>query len=79
MAKDLVAMPDAGAADEQYALTRAQFGQLAEVPAELEWLANITNAKTKRAYKIGKVFGLRRFARSGRIPSRHTCSRDRLA
>ena len=28
-----------------------QFGQLAEVPAELEWLANITNPKTRRAYK----------------------------
>ena len=45
MAKDLVAVD---AANEPYALTRAQFGQLAEVPAELEWLANITNAKTKR-------------------------------
>jgi hypothetical protein len=36
MAKDLVAVPNTGAADEQYALTRVQFGQLAEVPAELE-------------------------------------------
>jgi site-specific recombinase XerD len=52
MAKDLVAMPNTGAADEVAALTRVQFGQLAEVPAELEWLANITNAKTRRAYKI---------------------------
>jgi integrase/recombinase XerD len=52
MAKDLVAVPNAGAPDEPYALTRARFGQLAEVPAELEWLANITNAKTRRAYKI---------------------------
>jgi site-specific recombinase XerD len=34
------------------ALTSAQFGALAEMPAELEWLANITNAKTRRAYKI---------------------------
>jgi integrase/recombinase XerD len=32
-------------------LTPAQFGQLADVPAELEWLANITNPKTRRAYK----------------------------
>jgi integrase/recombinase XerD len=32
-------------------LTAAQFGQLADVPAELQWLANITNAKTRRAYK----------------------------
>lgn len=33
-------------------LTPAQYGALAEVPPELEWLANITNAKTRRAYRI---------------------------
>jgi integrase/recombinase XerD len=33
-------------------LTPAQFGQLADVPPEIEWLANITNLKTRRAYKI---------------------------
>jgi hypothetical protein len=33
-------------------LSPAQFSQLADVPPELEWLANITNAKTRRAYKI---------------------------
>jgi site-specific recombinase XerD len=33
-------------------LTPAQYGDLADVPAELEWLANITNKKTRRAYKI---------------------------
>jgi integrase/recombinase XerD len=32
-------------------LTSAQYNDLAQVPAELEWLANITNAKTRRAYK----------------------------
>ena len=32
-------------------LTAAQFEQLADVPPEIEWLANITNAKTRRAYK----------------------------
>jgi integrase/recombinase XerD len=32
-------------------LTRAQFERLADVPPEEEWLANITNAKTRRAYK----------------------------
>jgi integrase/recombinase XerD len=32
-------------------LTPAQFGRLADVPPELEWLANITNAKTRRFYK----------------------------
>src|SRR5271157_4511856 len=33
-------------------LTPAQYGDLAEVPPELEWLANITNKKTRRAYRI---------------------------
>jgi hypothetical protein len=33
-------------------LTPAQFAALSDVPPELEWLANITNAKTRRAYKI---------------------------
>src|ERR1019366_5307039 len=32
-------------------LTRAQFEQLGDVPPEEEWLANITNPKTRRAYK----------------------------
>jgi integrase/recombinase XerD len=32
-------------------LTRAQFEQLSDVPPEAEWLANITNLKTRRAYK----------------------------
>lgn len=32
-------------------LTPAQFASLADVPPEIEWLANITNEKTKRAYK----------------------------
>ncbi len=33
-------------------LTPAQYGDLADVPPELEWLANITNLKTRRAYKL---------------------------
>lgn len=46
-------------------LTPAQFEQLANVPPELEWLANITNDKTRRAYKIdvsefAKFLGLKR-------------------
>jgi hypothetical protein len=44
MAKDLVAV-------ERRALTPSQFGDLADVPPELEWLANITDPKTRRAYK----------------------------
>jgi site-specific recombinase XerD len=44
MAKDLIAVNRNG-------MTLAQFGDLAEVPPEIEWLANLTNAKTRRAYK----------------------------
>ena len=33
-------------------LTAAQYEHLSDVPPELEWLANITNKKTRRAYKI---------------------------
>jgi site-specific recombinase XerD len=36
---------------KKQSLTPAQYGALAEVPPELEWLANITNPKTRRAYK----------------------------
>jgi integrase/recombinase XerD len=33
-------------------LTATQYSQLADVQPELEWLANITNSKTRRAYKV---------------------------
>jgi len=33
-------------------LTAEQFEKLSDVPPELEWLANITYEKTRRAYKI---------------------------
>jgi hypothetical protein len=42
MAKDLVAV-------NKNSLAPAQFGDLAEVPPELEWLANLTNPKTRPA------------------------------
>jgi integrase/recombinase XerD len=42
-------------------LSPAQFQALAAVPAEVEWLANITNAKTRRAYQ-NDVAGFSRFA-----------------
>ena len=47
-------------------LSTAQFDQLADVPAELEWLANITNEKTRRAYKcdvteFSQYVGLRKY------------------
>ena len=32
-------------------LTPAQYSRLADVPPELEWLANITNPQTRRATK----------------------------
>ena len=34
------------------ALTASEFQGLAEVPPELEWFANIANAKTRRAYQL---------------------------
>lgn len=37
---------------EKGSLTLAQVQMLADVPPELEWLANLTNEKTRRAYKI---------------------------
>jgi len=43
--KELVTVPSPS-------LTPAQFGALADVPPELEWLGNIQNKKTRRAYKI---------------------------
>ena len=52
MVKDLMAIGNTGAAVRKRALTPAQDGDLADVPPELEWLANITNPKTRRAYKI---------------------------
>ena len=33
-------------------LTREEFQALADVPAEVEWFANIDNARTRRAYQI---------------------------
>ena len=32
-------------------LTAAEFQQLADVPPEVEWFANLTNAHTRRAYE----------------------------
>jgi len=33
-------------------LTPEKYSERADVPPELEWLANITNKKRRRAYKI---------------------------
>jgi hypothetical protein len=51
MAHELVKTRNSATAMRR-SLTPGQFGQLAEVPPELEWLANIPNPKTQRAYKI---------------------------
>jgi integrase/recombinase XerD len=61
MAKDLVAVGNTDAAGRKRTLTPAQYGDLADVPPELEWLANITNPKARRAYKID-VAGFSAFA-----------------
>jgi integrase/recombinase XerD len=69
MVKDLIIVNRNG-------MTPAQFGDLAEVPPELEWLANLTNPKTRRAYKndveefIGFT-GLRGIAELRRITRAH--------
>jgi integrase/recombinase XerD len=36
---------------KKQALTRTEFERLADVPPEEEWLANLTNGKTRRAYQ----------------------------
>ena len=46
MANELVSI------DSERTLTPDQYRDLADVPPELEWLANITNMKTRRAYKV---------------------------
>jgi integrase/recombinase XerD len=38
--------------DSERTLSLEQYRALADVPPELEWLANITNEKTRRAYKV---------------------------
>ena len=37
--------------NQERALTRAEFRSLADIPPELEWFANLTNANTRRAYQ----------------------------
>ena len=47
---------------KKHSLTPTQFEQLADVPPEEEWLANITNLKTRRAYKEDVRKSLESFA-----------------
>ena len=66
MAKDLISV-------NQNGLTPAQFGELADVPPELEWLANITNPKTRRAYQndVAEFFAFAGLRELGRAAHRH--------
>src|SRR6516225_6997776 len=75
---------------KKHSLTRAQFEQLADIPLEEEWLANITNLKTRRAYKedvrefvaftaLQDYMGLRSAARSHTIAWRKDMERRGLA
>jgi integrase/recombinase XerD len=70
-------------------LTPAQFEGLAELPAEEEWLANITNEKTRRAYRndvrefisfsgLGSYRELRSVARAHIIAWRKDMERRKL-
>jgi integrase/recombinase XerD len=52
----------------------AQFEHLADMPPELEWLANLTNEKTRRAYKID-VSEFSRFLRLTRPEELRTITR----
>ena len=56
-------------------LTPAQFAQLADVPPELEWLANITNPKPRRAYKVD-VEEFSRFAGLNALAEQHEITRE---
>jgi hypothetical protein len=52
MKQELIVLTNPSRPARRPSLTPAQFGDLAQVPPELEWLANLTNPKTRRAYKI---------------------------
>ena len=50
-------------------LTAAEFHRLADVPPEVEWFANISNAHTRRAYEnaVTRLHAVRRHQAAGRI------------
>jgi integrase/recombinase XerD len=90
MKNDLVKITNAGAVALRRPLTPAQFGDLADIPPELEWLANLTNPKTRRAYKIdveefiafaglGGIAGLRSVTRAHVIAWRKDLEKRELA
>jgi hypothetical protein len=52
MSEELIVSPTAPVSPASgAALTSAQFRKLAEVPPEIEWLANIDSLQTRRAYQ----------------------------
>jgi site-specific recombinase XerD len=77
-------------ADKGRGLTRAQFDQLGAMPSEAEWLANLRNRKTRRAYKadvaefiayagLRDFRALRAIARAHVIAWREDMTRRRLS
>ena len=50
-APDSTQLPAEIAAGNNRLLTAAEFRRLADVPPEVEWFANLTNASTRRAYE----------------------------
>ena len=62
-------------------LTTAEFHRLADVPPEVEWFANLSNACTRRAYE-NAVGDFMRFVGIGRpegVPHREPRPHHRLA
>ena len=49
--EDLKPVPITGTGNNNL-LSRAEFQELADVPPEIEWFANIDNPRTRRAYMI---------------------------
>ena len=58
-------------------LTAAEFHRLADVPPEVEWFANLTNAHTRRAYE-NAVRDFMRFAGIGRPEEFRTVTRAHI-
>ena len=90
MKQELIVLTNAQVPALRRPLTPAQFGDLAEIPPELEWLANLTNPKTRRAYKIDVqefiafagldgIAGLRSITRAHVIAWRKDLEKRRLA
>jgi hypothetical protein len=60
-------------------LTAAEFQNLADVPPEVEWFANLSNPNTRRAYEAAVKDLLCRHPTAGGIPHRDARASDRLA